>query len=127
MLRRQPKRFTDGTAGQPDAPDLSPGNATYNRLVRRAVVTVMLAVFATLNAIDGICCPDGCTHERESPIEQQSPHSPEGVCMLCLGGIDSAMQQDLSPCAIVTTRVTPVQPTQRLDAPTDPLDHPPRF
>lgn len=87
----------------------------------------MLVVFATLNAMDSICCPDGCTHDQESPGEQPTPESADGVCMLCLGGVDSAMQQELSPCAIVTMRAASLQLTPRLNAPTDPLEHPPRF
>ena len=35
-----------------------------NQFVRRLLAAVMLALFASLNAIDGICCPDGCTHDK---------------------------------------------------------------
>ena len=37
-----------------------------NELVRRLLAAAILILFASLNAIDGICCPDGCTHECES-------------------------------------------------------------
>ena len=95
--------------------------------MRKALVTAVLVAFATLNAMDSICCPDGCTNDQETPVEHQSPESPDGVCILCLGGVDSAIHHALSPCAIVTTRVAPVHLTPRLDAPTAPLEHPPRF
>ena len=61
-----------------------------NQVVRRFLAVAILVVFASLNAIDGICCPDGCTHERESTSQQQSDHAGDGSCMLCLGSIVSA-------------------------------------
>ena len=33
----------------------------------------MLVVFASLNAIDGICCPDGCTHEEKASSTRPVP------------------------------------------------------
>jgi len=57
----------------------------------------ILVVFASLNAIDGICCPDGCTRQRESASQQQSDHSGDGSCMLCLGSIVSAPAPVLTP------------------------------
>ena len=61
-----------------------------NHLVCRLLAAAILVVFASLNALDGICCPDGCTHERESTSQQHGDHSGDGSCMLCLGSIDSA-------------------------------------
>jgi hypothetical protein len=43
----------------------SSSGGTYNREVRRFAAILVLVMFASLNAIDGICCPDGCTHEPE--------------------------------------------------------------
>ena len=86
----------------------------------------ILVVFASLNAIDGICCPDGCTHERESTSQQQSDHSGDGSCMLCLGSIVSAAVRVLTPASIVTTRAGHPRLRSLLDAVPNPLDHPPR-
>ena len=97
-----------------------------NHVVRRLLAVAILVVFASLNAIDGICCPDGCTHERESTSQQHGDHSGDGSCMLCLGGIDSAAAPTLAPAGIVTTRVghSPFEP--HLDELANPPDHPPR-
>jgi hypothetical protein len=57
--------------------------------VRRLLATAILLVFA-LNAIDGICCPDGCTHDNQSTVQQHGDLGGAGSCMLCLGGTDSA-------------------------------------
>jgi hypothetical protein len=96
-----------------------------NQVVRRLLAVAILIVFASLNAIDGICCPDGCTHERES-TSQQGDHAGDGSCMLCLGGIDSAAAPALTPSGIPTTRVGRPPLTSHLDAPANPPDHPPR-
>jgi hypothetical protein len=53
----------------------------------------MLIVFASLNAIDGICCPDGCTHEEASTSQHDDRESSDGSCVLCLGGVESAASQ----------------------------------
>ncbi len=99
--------------------------ALHNQGVRRLVAAAMLALFASLNAIDGICCPDGCTHEQAT-----SPHhdreSSDGRCVLCLGGVESAGPQAASGAGTVTIRFAPLLFTHHLDAPTDPPDHPPR-
>ena len=36
----------------------------------------MLILFASLNAIDGICCPDGCTHEQSSTSQHRTVSHP---------------------------------------------------
>ena len=76
----------------------------------------ILVVFASLNAIDGICCPDGCTHERESTSQQHGDHAGDGSCMLCLGGIESAAAPVLTPSGILTTRVGHPPLRSHLDA-----------
>jgi hypothetical protein len=86
----------------------------------------MLVLFASLNAIDGICCPDGCTLEQASTSQQHDRESSDGACVLCLGGVDSAVPQVPSPFGIITNRIAPALVTHHLDAPTDPPDHPPR-
>ena len=76
-----------------------------NQLVRKFLAVAILVVFASLNAIDGICCPDGCTHERESTPQQRGDHAGDGSCMLCLGGIDSTGAPELTPSGMLTTRI----------------------
>ncbi len=86
----------------------------------------MLVVFASLNAIDGICCPDGCTRQQGVSSLQQHPESGDGICILCLGGVDSGVSHELLPSAVITNRVALPLFTHRLDAPADPPEHPPR-
>ena len=86
----------------------------------------MLVLFASLNAIDGICCPDGCTHEQASTSQHPDRESSDGRCALCLGGVESAASQTPSASATVTNRFAGLPLTLPLDAPTDPPDHPPR-
>ena len=109
--------------------DAHPGpprtEADDNQCVRRLVAAAMLVLFASLNAVDGICCPDGCTHEQRS-TSQHDRESPDGACVLCLGGVESAVPQVPSASGIVTNRVAPSLYTHHLDAPSDPPDHPPR-
>jgi len=73
-------------------------------MVRKLLAVVILVVIASLNAIDGICCPDGCTHQRESASQQSNDHSGDGSCMLCLGSIVSAAIPVLTPSGLLTTR-----------------------
>ncbi len=107
-------------------PARSDQEAGDNRIVRRFLAVAILVVFASLNAIDGICCPDGCTHEGESTSQQQSDHSGDGSCMLCLGSIVAAAVPVLTPSGIVTTRAGHPPLVSLLDAFANPPDHPPR-
>jgi hypothetical protein len=100
--------------------------ANDNHFVRRLLAGVMLVLFASLNGMDGICCPDGCTHEQQSPLQQHTPEAADGICMLCLGGVDSSVPQDLAPCGVVSDEVGLPQFAHYLDAPSDPVEHPPR-
>ena len=100
--------------------------ARDNQIVRRLLAVAILVAFASLNAIDGICCPDGCTHVRESISQQHVDHSGQGSCMLCLGGIDSAAAPVLAPSGMLTTRVGQPPLRSHLDALAHPPDHPPR-
>ena len=94
--------------------------------MRRLVAAAMLVLFASLNAVDGICCPDGCTHEQASASQHSDRESSDGSCVLCLGGVESAAPQTLPASGIVTDRFTPLLLTRYPDAPTEPPDHPPR-
>ena len=94
--------------------------------MRRLVAAAIVVLFASLNAIDGICCPDGCTREREATSQHTTGSRLTAACVLCLGGVESAAPQAPSACGIVTNRFTPFLLTRHLDAPTDPPDHPPR-
>ena len=86
----------------------------------------MLVLFASLNAIDGVCCPDGCTHEQSSASQRHDRQSSDASCALCLGGVESAVPHTPSASVTVTNRFATLLRTLPLDAPTDPLDHPPR-
>ena len=93
--------------------------------MRRFLAAAMLILFASLNAIDGICCPDGCTREQPS-TSQHDRQSSDGTCMLCGGGVESAIVLPPLPSGIVTNRTALPLLTHHLDAPADPPDHPPR-
>ena len=97
-----------------------------NRLVRRLLAVAILVVFASLNAIDGICCPDGCTHQRESASQQQSDHSGDGSCLLCIGSIVSGAVPVFTPASLLTNRAGLPPLRSHLDAFANPPDHPPR-
>jgi hypothetical protein len=94
--------------------------------VRRLVAAAVLVLFASLNAIDGVCCPDGCNDERSSTSQHQSQESPDGTCVLCLGGVESANATAPAASGILTKGVAPLPATHPLDATADPPDHPPR-
>src|SRR4249920_170734 len=78
-----------------------------NQFVRRLLAVAVLVVFASLHAIDGICCPDGRTHERESTLQQHGDHEGDGSCMLCLGGINSPDEPMHTPSGILPDRMAP--------------------
>jgi hypothetical protein len=94
--------------------------------VRRLLAAAVLTVFASLNAIDGICCPDGCTHEQSSTSQHDDRQSSNGACVLCVGGVESSIALAPLPSVILTNRIALPLFTHHLDAPTDPPDHPPR-
>ena len=94
--------------------------------MRRFLALAILVVFASLNAIDGICCPDGCTHEQATTSQHRDREPSDSNCVLCLGGVESAVPQAPSVSGVVTNRFAPPLFTHHLDAPTDPPDHPPR-
>ena len=102
------------------------GTRGHNQWVRKLVAAMTLVLFASLNAIDGVCCPDGCTDEPASTSQHHDPASSDGACVLCLGGVESAVPQSPSPSVILTDRIAPSLATHPLCAPTDPPDHPPR-
>jgi hypothetical protein len=100
---------------------------TYNQRVRRFSAVLVLTIFASLNAIDGICCPDGCTHEQEQSSRPTAPQANEGICVLCVGGLSTPGSEGLSPAAPVITAVARLAGTTPTDVPPDPPEHPPRF
>jgi hypothetical protein len=100
--------------------------SAHNQCVRRLLAAAMLILFASLNAIDGICCPDGCTHEQSSTPQPHERQSSDGTCVLCVGGVESSIALAQLPSPIVTSRIALPLFTHHLDAPTDPPDHPPR-
>jgi hypothetical protein len=57
-------------------------SSAHNRQVRKFAAILMLVIFASLNAIDGICCPDGCTHEEEASSTTSLSQSGDGICVL---------------------------------------------
>jgi hypothetical protein len=97
-----------------------------NWCVRSLAAAVLLVMFGFLSAVDGICCPDGCTREEASTSQHNDRESSDGNCILCLGGVESPAPQTRSASGIVTDRFTPFLLTLHLDAPTEPPDHPPR-
>ncbi len=94
--------------------------------MRRLLAAAMLVLFASLNAMDGVCCPDGCTQEQQTPAQSHNPDASDGNCMLCLGGVDSSVRPALTPGAVVTEGVGLSPLAHYLDAPSDPMEHPPR-
>jgi hypothetical protein len=94
--------------------------------VRKFAAILMLVIFASLNAIDGICCPDGCTHEEEASSTTSLPQAGDGICVLCVGGLSSPVPEDLSPGVSIVSAVARIATTNPHDVPPDPLDHPPR-
>jgi len=90
------------------------------------VAATIFVLFASLNAIDGICCPDGCTHEHASASQHHDRESSDGRCVLCLGAVESAAPPMPSASVTATHRFAGLLLTLHLDAPTDPPDHPPR-
>jgi hypothetical protein len=104
----------------------SSSRVANNQEVRRFAAILMLVTFASLNAIDGICCPDGCTHEEEASSMPSPPQGGEGICVLCVGGLSSPVPESLSPGAPVVSLVARVAATKPHDVPPDPPEHPPR-
>jgi hypothetical protein len=94
--------------------------------VRKLAAILMLLIFASLNAIDGICCPDGCTHEQAASSIPSDPESAESSCILCVGGLKSPVQEDQSSAVPVVSIVARVAATNPDDVPPDPPEHPPR-
>jgi hypothetical protein len=93
--------------------------------VRRFAAALVLVIFGSLNAIDGICCPDGCTHDREEFSRPSTPQADEGLCALCAGGL-STDPEELSPAAPAITHVARLAVTNLTEVPPDPPEHPPR-
>lgn len=98
---------------------------TYNRIVRRWAAIFMLVLFASLNAVDGISCPDGCTH-TENGSSSLSTSSSDGVCLLCTGGVARPALEDVSPGLPVSASVVKSPAIGPTDGSTNPPERPPR-
>jgi hypothetical protein len=96
------------------------------RGVRRSIAAAVLAVFASLAAIDAVCCPDGCTHQQNSMIEQHHFSVDSGTCLFCVGAVNSSDRHRASHSLIVSDKAVLPPAVTTPDPPTDPLDHPPR-
>jgi hypothetical protein len=112
--------------GQPSGTGGQRQETEDNQSVRRLVGAAIVVLFASVNAVDGICCPDGCTHEQASTSQHSDRDSFDASCVLCLGGVESAVSQAPSGSGTVTNPFAALLLTPHLDAPTDPPDHPPR-
>jgi hypothetical protein len=84
------------------------------------LAVTMLVLFASLNAMDGICCPDGCTNEQQSAPQQHKHDCPAGICLLCLDAVSLTVRLELMPRDVVSDRVDLLPPAHHLDAPSDP-------
>jgi ABC-type transporter Mla maintaining outer membrane lipid asymmetry ATPase subunit MlaF len=94
--------------------------------VRRFAAILMLVLFTSLNAIDGICCPDGCTHEQDGSSTRDNWPVSDGLCVLCLGGVSSSLPDDLSVGMRDVSAVAAAVVTNPADFQPDPPEHPPR-
>jgi hypothetical protein len=84
-----------------------------------------LVVFASLNAMDGINCPDGCTRE-DSSSQSRSPQPSDGICALCQGGVQPSTGDDFFPIGLIAKRVRSSLLTNLEEISPDPPEHPPR-
>jgi hypothetical protein len=94
--------------------------------VRRFAAVLLVLLFASLNAIDGICCPDGCTHEREAS-DRGRPQPTDGMCVLCIGGVDNSLPESLSLGTFFVAQVVRTATASPDDVRPEPPDQPPRF
>jgi hypothetical protein len=86
---------------------------------------MVLLLFAFLGAIDGVCCPDSCTHEQEASSAPGGPDTDE-ICVLCVGGLNTSAPDDVSPGAPVVARIVRARTSNPPDVSVDPPYHPPR-
>jgi hypothetical protein len=93
--------------------------------VRKFAAILMLVAFPSLNAIDGICCPDGCTHEEtaSSPLMGSATG---GICALCAGGLRGPVLREVAPAILIRSDITRLALADPHDVPPDPPEHPPR-
>jgi hypothetical protein len=122
---RGARRRLDGAIGlAPMRSNLLSRDDRYNQGVRTWAAVLMLVVFASLNAIDRICCPDGCTHEESASLPTGA--ATEGACVLCTGGLQSPVLHNPTFSALVASDVARIATRSPVDVPPDPPEHPPR-
>jgi hypothetical protein len=91
--------------------------------VLRFVAVALVVIIASVSAIDGVCCPDGCTDEAAT--EQHESNIPDVGCLLCAGGIELPV----AVVVLVASHHTPASfpiANRVLNVPASPPDHPPR-
>ena len=93
--------------------------------MRRFAAALLFVMLASLSTLDGVCCPDGCTHEKV-PAHRES-QSVGGLCLLCLGGMVSPEQHGLAYDGFLARERFLSPPQDLIDTPLQPLDHPPRI
>jgi hypothetical protein len=93
--------------------------------VRRFAAVTVLSLFAFFGAIDGVCCPDSCTHDQEASAVAGAQGTDE-ICALCVGGLNTYTPDDLSSGAPVVAGITRAATSNPPDVSADPPYHPPR-
>ena len=86
---------------------------------------MVLSLFAFFGAIDGVCCPDSCTHDEEAS-SAASAASTDEICVLCVGGLNASLSDDVSPGALVVARLVRAATSKPPNVSVDPPYHPPR-
>lgn len=94
--------------------------------VHRVLAVVVLAIFTSLVAADGVCCPDGCTDQAQALVASFHHSGGQFSCALCIGGVQTSAIHALAPAGVLPGRL----PFARVLSPTTsaphPPDHPPR-
>jgi hypothetical protein len=93
--------------------------------VTRSAASILIIVFLSLNVLDGVCCPDGCTDQQQSSAAP-NPDRPNTGCLLCAGGVNSVAARSVLSPALIVVRAMSERPASPADIPAPPLEHPPR-
>jgi hypothetical protein len=76
----------------------------HNHDVRRLVAAVVMLVFASLIAIDGICCSEGCTHEQGFAPATASVHVSPGTTQEIIVELQPQPTVDETVTVVASTR-----------------------